>query len=118
MDDESRAQPSIARYAAVWIALLALTGLTFAMSKVDLGRWNLPLALVIATAKAGLVVLFFMHLWDSRGTNRLVLAVSVFFVLLLIAGVVGDVATRFPLARPPEATGLQHPGQDVQERRP
>src|SRR3954470_12676107 len=93
------------RYVFVWIALLALTGTTFGMSKVDLGHhWNLVVALAIAVAKAALVVLFFMHLWDGKGTNRLVLVVSLFFVLLLIGGVVGDMATRFPLARPPEAS--------------
>ena len=106
------------RYVFVWIALLALTGTTYGMSKVDLGgHWNLVVALAIAAAKASLVVLFFMHLWDAKGTNRLVFIVSIFFVLLLIAGVVGDMATRFPLARPPEATGLQGgvepgPGRD------
>ena len=96
------------RYWVVWIALLALTATTYGMAKVDLGgHWNLVVALVIAAAKAALVVLFFMHLWDAKGTNRLVFIVSIFFVLLLIAGVVGDMATRFPLARPPEASGLQ-----------
>jgi len=107
------------RYWVVWIALLALTVTTYGMSRVDLGgHWNLVVALVIAVAKASLVVLFFMHLWDAKGTNRLVFIVSIFFVLLLIAGVVGDMATRFPLARPPEASGLQGteppgPGRDT-----
>ena len=98
------------RYVAVWLALLALTATTYLTSRVDLGgHWNLVVALSIATVKAALVVLFFMHLWDSRGMNRMVFVVSIFFVLLLIGGVVGDMATRFPLARPPEATGLISP---------
>lgn len=98
------------RYWVVWIALLALTGTTYGMSRVDLGgHWNLVVALTIAVAKASLVVLFFMHLWDAKGTNRLVFIVSIFFVLLLIGGVVGDMATRFPLARPPEASGIGGP---------
>jgi len=91
------------RYVVVWLGLLALTATTYLLSRVDLGEWNLVAALAIATAKASLVVLFFMHLWDGKGMTRLVFVVSVFFVLLLIAGVVGDMATRFPLARPPEA---------------
>jgi cytochrome c oxidase subunit IV len=95
------------RYVFVWIALLVLTVTTYVLSRVDLGgHWNLVAALAIAVTKASLVVMFFMHLWDAKGTNRLVFIVSIFFVLLLIAGVVGDMATRFPLARPPEATGL------------
>lgn len=98
------------RYVVVWIALLALTATTYVMAKVDLGgHWNLVVALTIAVAKAALVVLFFMHLWDGKGANRLVFVVSLFFVLLLIGGVVGDMATRFPFARPPEASGLDGP---------
>jgi len=105
--------PGAGRYVAVWIALLVLTATTYLTARVDLGgSWNLVVALVIAAVKASLVVLFFMHLWDSRGTNRLVFLVSVFFVILLIAGVVGDMATRFPLARPPEATGLTGAGEE------
>jgi cytochrome c oxidase subunit IV len=98
------------RYVFVWIALLALTVTTYAVSRVDLGgHWNLTVALAIAAAKAALVALFFMHLWDGKGTNRIVFVVSLFFLLLLMGGVVGDMATRFPLARPPEASGLEGP---------
>jgi cytochrome c oxidase subunit IV len=107
------------RYWVVWIGLLALTAATYGMAKVDLGgHWNLAVALLIAVTKASLVVLFFMHLWDGKGTNRMVFVVSIFFVLLLIAGVVADMATRFPLARPPEATGLQSPAEESPDRGP
>lgn len=115
--DAQEKHPGPGRYVAVWIGLLALTATTYLTARVDLGgHWNLAVALVIAAVKASLVVLFFMHLWDSRGTNRLVFLVSVFFVVLLIAGVVGDIATRFPLARPPEASGL--PGMVVEPEGP
>jgi len=108
--------PGPGRYVAVWISLLALTVTTYLAAKVELGSWNLVIALAIAAAKASLVVLFFMHLWDARGMNRLVFVVALFFVMLLIAGVVGDMATRFPLARPPEASGLSAPGEEMKGR--
>ncbi|KAB2903705.1 MAG: hypothetical protein F9K40_07120 [Kofleriaceae bacterium] len=46
-----------------WIALMILTIITVAATKIDLGtNWNLALAMAIAVIKATLVVLFFMHL--------------------------------------------------------
>jgi caa(3)-type oxidase subunit IV len=56
----------------------------------DLGQANIFIALAIAITKATLVVLFFMHLWDMGGVNRLVFVVSVLFAVVLIIGVFGD----------------------------
>ena len=42
----------------------------------DLGAANIFIAMAIATTKATLVVLFFMHLYDEGGVNRLVFVVS------------------------------------------
>src|SRR5690242_17350055 len=90
-----------ARYWITWVALIVGTVVTYAVSRVLLHQpWALLVAMAIACAKAMLVVLFFMHLWDHGGANRLVFGTSVFFVLLLIGLVVLDNATRFPLANP------------------
>jgi cytochrome c oxidase subunit 4 len=90
------------RYAAVWLALLVLTVVTYTVSRVHLGHgWGVTVALVIALAKGGLVALFFMHLWDQRGANRLVMGTSLVFVALLIGLIIADNATRFRLANPP-----------------
>jgi cytochrome c oxidase subunit IV len=92
------------RYALVWIALLVLTVTTYLASRVHLpGGWHLTVALLIAAAKGALVALFFMHLWDQRGANRLVFVTSLVFVALLVGLTVLDNATRFPLANPPGA---------------
>lgn len=94
------------RYVAVWVALLVLTALTWLASRVHLpGPWHLTVALLIACAKGGLVALFFMHLWDQRGANRLVFLTSLVFVALLVILTVLDNATRFPLANPPGSIG-------------
>lgn len=98
---EETAPAGAAHYLLCWLALALLTGLTFGLSMVELGRWSLVLALAIALSKGTLVVLFFMHLRDHRGTSRLVLVISVMFVLLLSSLVVADVLTRFPPALPP-----------------
>ncbi|GAC1599207.1 MAG: hypothetical protein NVS4B10_10320 [Myxococcales bacterium] len=87
-------------YILVWAALLFFTAVTYLTGRAHLGTWALPLALTIATTKAVLVALFFMHLWEERGPNRLVLATSIAFVLLLIGLTLGDVGTRFELDTP------------------
>lgn len=46
-----------------WIALMILTVITVAATKIDLGaNYNLAIAMAIAVVKATLVILFFMHL--------------------------------------------------------
>ena len=69
----------------VLVTLLVLTFLTVAITWIDLGAFNLWAAMIIATVKAALVVLFFMHLyWD-----RPIIAIILIFSLLLVALFVG-----------------------------
>jgi cytochrome c oxidase subunit 4 len=89
------------RYALSWLALALLTGLTFGLSTVEMGRWSLVAALGIAVIKGTVVALFFMHLRDHRGASRLVLVTAALFVVVLSSLVVADVLTRFPPALPP-----------------
>jgi cytochrome c oxidase subunit IV len=105
-----------ARYWIVWGLLLVGTVLTFGLSRVHLpSPWGLAVALLIASTKAALVVLFFMHLYDHGGASRLVFVTSVFFVVLLIGLVVLDNATRFDLMNPARGRTLQlePPGPDI-----
>jgi cytochrome c oxidase subunit 4 len=96
----------VGRYAIVWIALLVLTFATWGISRFHIpGGWGVSVALGIAMAKGALVALFFMHLWDQRGANRLVFLTSLVFVALLIGLTLSDNATRFPLANPPGSKG-------------
>jgi cytochrome c oxidase subunit IV len=94
------ADHGIGRYAIVWAVLLAFTGLTIWTGRMDLGATNIFIALFIAVTKATLVVLFFMHLWDMGGVNRLVFVVSVLFLVVLILGVFGDLVVRLPVSLP------------------
>jgi cytochrome c oxidase subunit IV len=70
--------------AAVFGALMVLTGLTVAVAHVDLGNLNLYLALAIAAVKASLVVLFFMHLFWDRPFNSMIFIGCLLFVSLFI----------------------------------
>ena len=99
-------------YLLVWIALLVLTFTTYVTGRMHLGTWALPLALIIAVTKSLLVILFFMHLWEQKGANRIVIGTSFVFVALIISLTVADVATRFPLATPAGAPfGADVPAQ-------
>jgi caa(3)-type oxidase subunit IV len=66
-------------YFAVWIALIILTVTTYVTGQMHVGKWALPLALAIAVTKSLLVILIFMHLWEQKGANRLVISTSFVF---------------------------------------
>jgi len=69
----------------IWISLLILTGLTVGATYIDLGSFNIWLALLIAVAKASLVALFFMHLRWSSPFNAVILICALLFVAIFIA---------------------------------
>lgn len=82
-------------YFAVWIALLFGTYLTYAVAKIDLGVANAAVALIIATTKALLVALFFMHLKGaSEKLLKIVVISTLFFLFILMALSMADYATR------------------------
>jgi cytochrome c oxidase subunit 4 len=82
-------------YIVIWLILCALTFLTVMTGKQHLGAIALPLALAISTTKSVLVLLFFMHLWETKGAPRLIIAMSVVFALVLLFFTMLDVSTRF-----------------------
>ena len=85
----------LATYFAVWIALLCGTALTYYAAKLNLGVFNAAVALIIATTKALLVALFFMHLKGaSEKLLKLVVASTIFFLLILLALSMFDYGTR------------------------
>src|SRR3984885_12518600 len=82
-------------YFAVWVSLLFGTALTYYAAKLDLGVFNAAVALIIATTKALLVVLFFMHLRHaSEKLLKLVVISTVFFLFILLFFAMFDYGTR------------------------
>ncbi len=92
---------------AVFVALVALTVLTVAVSRVDLGNMNLYTALAIAGVKATLVVLYFMHLRYDRPFLLVVFVGCLAFVVLFISVVLTDARAYFPSVNPGEAPAMQ-----------
>lgn len=81
-DDVSK---HIRGYLIIGGTLIIGTVLTVLASYVDLGHhWNIVLALVIATVKASLVALYFMHLISEKQLIYTVLGVTAFFFLGLM----------------------------------
>lgn len=81
-------------YLFVWLTLLVLTVVTWLVSFVPLGLMNVAVAMIIASVKAMLVALFFMHL---RYENKLVWAFALIplgFLSLIIFGTLVDVLYR------------------------
>ncbi len=75
-------------------ALILLTGVTVAVSYRDWGFLNVPIALFVASSKATLVLLFFMHI-KFEGMVIKVSFISTMVVLaILISFTFWDVAFR------------------------
>jgi cytochrome c oxidase subunit 4 len=83
-----------AKLVAALGALLLLTGLSWWLANVDLGRLQTVVALAIAGVKASLVAMLFMELGGASTTARVVVVVTFTFIVLLCLGVVGDTALR------------------------
>ena len=81
-------------YLTIISTLLALTGITVFAAFVDLGRFNIVVALLIATIKATLVVLIFMHAKYAPERTKLVIIAGIFWLALLLFMTLSDYASR------------------------
>ena len=85
---------SSAMFFNVLVALLILTVVTVGASRIDFGPANMLIAMLIASVKASLVILFFMHVkWDTA-INKIVFLSSFLFLSLLFVFTLADQATR------------------------
>ena len=79
-------QAPLTMYFVIFGVLMVLTVVTVAVSRIDLGALNLPVAMAVAVAKATVVILWFMHVIHSPRLTWIVvissfLWLAVFFVL-------------------------------------
>jgi cytochrome c oxidase subunit 4 len=81
-------------YAKTLITLLILTAITVAASYVNFGAMNVVVALTIATIKATLVALFFMHLLHDKPVNALIAAAGFLFLGLFLMFTLLDFDSR------------------------
>ena len=81
-------------YLRVLIMLLILTGITVGASYIDFGSGNVAIALFIASVKAILVALFFMHLKDDKPVNAIIAIAGFIFLGIFIMFDLIDFNTR------------------------
>jgi cytochrome c oxidase subunit IV len=81
-------------YALILVALLCLTVATALVATIDLGPFNIIVALTIACIKMVLVVLFFMHVRYSTRLTRLVMIGGLLWLAILLTLSFADFATR------------------------
>lgn len=78
----------------VLLGLIALTVITVAITSIELGALNTAAALVIASIKAGIVLMYFMHLRFDQRIYRIMTFLVIALVILVIAATVFDYLTR------------------------
>jgi cytochrome c oxidase subunit 4 len=82
-------------YLLIGAVLLVLTATTVGAAFVNLGPFNPVVALLIATVKATLVVLFFMHVKGaSEKLTGAVVVAGFFFLAILLSLSLADYLTR------------------------
>lgn len=82
-------------YITIWTALICLTVLTAGVSWLDLGRWNMVVAMTIATCKMLLVALFFMGLkYVSDKMTIVIIVAGLFWLFILLALGMTDYLSR------------------------
>jgi cytochrome c oxidase subunit 4 len=92
---EEHTEHSQGFYILIGLVLLVLTATTVGAAFVNLGPFNPVVALLIATIKATLVVLFFMHVKGASEKLTGVVVVSGFFFLsILLVLSLADYLTR------------------------
>ena len=81
-------------YLGIFAALMGLTFLTVYVAYLDLGPWNLFVALAIAVVKALLVVLWFMHVRYSSRLTWMFAAAGLLWIGILFTLTLSDDMTR------------------------
>jgi caa(3)-type oxidase subunit IV len=79
---------------AIYGVLLFLTALTIIISRVDLGMLNFSVAMLVATVKALLVILFFMGLLYDVPENSFIFSTAFIFLAIFITLTASDVFFR------------------------
>jgi len=91
---DSAPSAGLAEPLAVFSALLALLAISASTTLLPPSAWKGPAGLLIAAAKAALIVTFFMRLRSARGLVRVFAAAGLFWLAILGALILADYLTR------------------------
>jgi cytochrome c oxidase subunit 4 len=81
-------------YITVWVLLLILTAVTVTVARLNLSRFAVALAILIATIKGSLVLTYFMHLREEPWILKAMLFIALLALTLIIALTFSDILYR------------------------
>lgn len=85
---------TLKNYFGIYLLLLVGLAVTVGVAYVPLGSANVFAALTIASVKAALVVVFFMHIGTSPRLNRIVVGAGLVWLSILLVVILSDYLTR------------------------
>jgi cytochrome c oxidase subunit IV len=91
----------VSLYVTIFLALMAMTALTVGAAYVNLGRFNFPVAMIIACFKASLVIWYFMHVKYQSSLTKLTVATGLFFLAILLSMMLIDYSSKDFTPLPP-----------------
>jgi len=94
IEDEKKTM-SLKGYFTVWFCLVVLTAITVTVSGLNIGRYGALASIAIASVKAALIFLFFMHLKYERPFLKLMLLVTVCTIAVIIGLTFFDIGVRY-----------------------
>jgi len=94
MNDNNKSITGYRTYFIVWICLLILTAATVAVSNLKLGKHGALTSIFIASVKASLILLFFMHLKYERFLIKAMLLLTIMTIAVIVGLTFSDVWFR------------------------
>ena len=85
---------SIGQYALILLGLLILTGMTVLLAFIPLEPFGLTVAMLVASIKGALVLMFFMHMKGGDRMNWMIIGTGMFLLAILIGLTIADAFTR------------------------
>jgi cytochrome c oxidase subunit IV len=86
--------PSVRTYVIIWAILTTMTFVTYYVAQIELGAWNIVVALLIAFFKMMLVILFFMNVKAESPLTKLFAGAGFFWMILLLGQFFIDYVSR------------------------
>lgn len=86
--------PSVRTYVLVWLTLTIMTFVTYYVAQIELGAWNIVVALLIALFKMMLVIMFFMNVKAESPLTKLFAFAGFFWMILLLGQTLIDYISR------------------------
>ena len=94
MENEKKNLRPFSNYLMIWFCLLMLTGVTVTVAGLNLGQLSVLGAIIIATVKSTLVILFFMHIKYEDRVFKIMLGLAVVTLVVIMVLTFVDTSLR------------------------